>query len=223
MSGSYKRINYDLRPAKSVERKMLLALLRRLCSNEKISEYAYVGMGSTFFSDFKLLHKEFHLEKMVSIEKEKIDQERFEFNVPYNCIDLEFGISTEIIPVLKIWDKKCIVWLDYDTYLDPYMFSDIELIFKRLTNGSFYLFTSCRHLMDNEEFYTVESFKSKFGTLAPYNLQVKDLSLENSISVIQNMIINKIVDVIENRNLSLPNEEKLCFNRIRPSNYVFLN
>jgi len=61
MPPSYRLINYNLRPAKSVERKMLAEGMSRLSIFGKIEDYNYVGFGSTFFSDFLLLHSEFLL------------------------------------------------------------------------------------------------------------------------------------------------------------------
>jgi hypothetical protein len=57
MAGSYEKINYSLRPAKSIERKMLCDAFRRLSAFGKVENYQYIGFGSTYFSDFSLFHK----------------------------------------------------------------------------------------------------------------------------------------------------------------------
>ncbi len=70
MSESYMQINYSLRPAKSVERKMLCEAIKRLAVFDKIESYKYVGFGSAYFSDFSLIHRSLGIEDMLSIEKD---------------------------------------------------------------------------------------------------------------------------------------------------------
>lgn len=48
---SYREVNYSVRPAKSVERKMMIEAFRRLHLAWGIGCYRYVGMGSIYFSD----------------------------------------------------------------------------------------------------------------------------------------------------------------------------
>ena len=73
-------INYELRPAKFTERKMLLAVLTRICAFYD-SPYQYIGFGGLDYTDFKLFHKELYIDKMISIEGgRKISKERTVFN-----------------------------------------------------------------------------------------------------------------------------------------------
>ena len=61
MSGSYEKINYSLRPAKCIERKMLCETFRRLSIFGKVETYSYIGFRCTFFSDFALFHKSLNI------------------------------------------------------------------------------------------------------------------------------------------------------------------
>jgi hypothetical protein len=54
MSSSYRKINYTLRPAKNIERKMLCEAFHKLHPFGKVQNYRYIGFGSTYFSDFIL-------------------------------------------------------------------------------------------------------------------------------------------------------------------------
>src|SRR5947208_3271845 len=95
--GSYpRRINYALRPAKSIERKMLTEAFGCLASFGRVSAYRYVGFGSPFFSDFILFHRTLGINNMISIEQDVDHRERFAFNRPFSCIQLEYGSSNEI-------------------------------------------------------------------------------------------------------------------------------
>ena len=52
---SSKRLNYETRPAKFTERKMLLSSFLRIC-NLYGGNYQYIGLGGVSFTDFKLFH-----------------------------------------------------------------------------------------------------------------------------------------------------------------------
>ncbi len=140
MTGSYKEINYNLRPAKSVERKMLCEALRRLEIFSDLAEYRYVGFGATFFTDFLLIHKSLALNDLISIEEIKEDKERFKFNCPYGCVKLCFGDANDVLPKIS-WTKKLILWLDYDEPLKNNMLTDIGTFISRALAGSIILLT----------------------------------------------------------------------------------
>ena len=86
MPGTYEKINYSLRPAKSIERKMLGNAFRKLSDFGAVESYRYIGFGSTYFSDFILFHKALGIKHMISIERDRENEERFRFNCPFRCI-----------------------------------------------------------------------------------------------------------------------------------------
>lgn len=135
MTGSYEKINYSLRPAKAIERKMLCDAFRRLSPFGKLESYRYVGFGSTYFSDFILFHKSLGIQNMISIEKDKLNEGRFSFNLPYKCINLEFGDSNDVLPDMS-WNIRTINWLDYDGTLDLNVLSDINFLVTHVQPGS---------------------------------------------------------------------------------------
>src|ERR1035438_1696889 len=107
MPPSYRAINYSLRPAKAVERKMMGEAFRRLHPFQRIEDYRYVGFGSIYFSDFQAVHRTLGISDMVSIEKNVSAEACFEFNKPYRSIELIFGNSSVVLPKLP-WDKPTI-------------------------------------------------------------------------------------------------------------------
>lgn len=127
MSASYREINYGLRAAKCIERKMLCEAFRRLSNFHSLDRYRYVGFGSTYFSDFVLIHKSLGITDMVSIEMDTMHMERFKFNKPYRCIKMEFGHSNARLPTLS-WDIPSIVWLDYDGSLTREVLADVKFV-----------------------------------------------------------------------------------------------
>lgn len=142
---SGKRINYNLRPAKAVERKMLSESLRRLSSFRQLKSYQYVGFGSYYFSDFKLFHRDLHISRMTSIEINGSQRKRFDINKPYNCIDIIYGRARDKLKEVPWRDAPAIVWLDYDTVLDYEKLQDIRYVCNQLVSGSVLIVTVNAH------------------------------------------------------------------------------
>jgi hypothetical protein len=136
MTGSYRQINFSLRPAKSIERKMLCEAFRRLAEFGHVSDYRYIGFGSTYFSDFILVHKTLAIRNMLSIERDDFNKARFEFNRPFHCIKLYFGESNDVLPELGWRDVRTICWLDYDGKLDSSVLTDVRLFCANAVSGS---------------------------------------------------------------------------------------
>ena len=81
---SYLKVPYDLRPAKQVERRMLIDAFHRLTSaGFPIADYQYTGMGSIYFVDFILFHKLLGMDKLLSVEFDKDIEKRVKFNAPF--------------------------------------------------------------------------------------------------------------------------------------------
>lgn len=136
LPGSWGKINYNLRFAKNIERKMLSEAFQCLTTFGPINRYRYVGFGSHFFSDFKLFHRTLGITEMISIEDvEEQYKERFRFNRPYRCIKLKFGPSRYELPRL-FWNRKTILWLDYDSALNLDVLADVEFFCANAVSGS---------------------------------------------------------------------------------------
>jgi hypothetical protein len=137
---SYNLVNFALRPAKYVERRMIVDTLRRLQGVVAPHTYRYVGFGSVYFTDFLLMHRELGIHSMVSIEVEEGDEDRFKFNVPLKCVDLKFGHSNDVLPELD-WSERSIVWLDYDRSLETAFLADVETVASQIVPGSVLILT----------------------------------------------------------------------------------
>lgn len=208
---SPKKINYETRPFKFTERKMLLSTFIRL-SNKYESPYQYIGFGGLTFTDFKLFHKELHIEKMHSIEGGDFSTERLSFNKPYSFIKIHKDLSTNALLKMDL-SKKSIIWLDYDNDLDNYMFDDLSLLINKLPIGSIYLMTCNKQLKSEKtgEIYKVDEFNEKFGSKVPFGIKSKDFSAEESHKTIRKMLLTHIDNIIIDRNR---NDENLKFQQL---------
>lgn len=197
---SPKYLNYETRPLKFTERKMLLSCLTRLV-NYFNNQYQYIGLGGVSFTDFKLFHKELHISDMYSIEAgTKISEEKLKFNSPYAFIKIIKDLSTNALNNIPL-DKRALVWLDYDGNLEDYMFNDITALFSKLPEGSIYIMTCNRELKSKEtgKEFTADEFKSVFGHLIPFQVKNKDFSNTSNYLTIRKMLKTQIDNTLNQR------------------------
>ena len=231
MAASYRQINYSLRPAKAIERKMLCEAFQRLYPFAKIETYRYVGFGSIYFSDFYLFHNALGMDDMVSIEKDAHAQKCFEFNRPYSCVRLDFGLASEVLPELD-WQAKTIIWLDYDGKLNEMVLSDVTSVCARASSGTM-LLVSVNAQADGEpdeekrqkyreetgkpfdiHCYRLREFNNRVEEDLPPEVTGRELRGEQIAKISRKLIDNKIAESLASRNGPLPDAEKLMYRQI---------
>jgi len=138
---SYLKVHYELRPAKQVERRMLIDAFQLLSlSGFSIKDYQYTGMGSFYFIDFSLFHRWLGFKKMLSVEYSNKIRKRVQFNKPFDFIEIKIAPIGDVIPTLSP-DLKHALWLDYDGILNESHLADISLATTYLSVGSILLIT----------------------------------------------------------------------------------
>ena len=143
MAPSYREIDYRIRPAKHVERLMLCEAFRHLRFHV-LNDYQYVGLGSIFFTDFRLVHRSLGISRMISIEKVVNHRDRFEWNKPYAGISLRFGTTGQHLSRID-FNIPTIFWLDYDDPLSGSIISDIRTVAHNASHGSVLVVTVNAH------------------------------------------------------------------------------
>src|SRR5438270_10539979 len=99
---SSTKVQYELRAAKQVERRMLIESLQALSlAGFPITDYQYTGFGAIYFVDFILFHKILGIREMLSIEGSPKVHRRAVFNRPYDAVRVHLGLSTDVIPTLS--------------------------------------------------------------------------------------------------------------------------
>lgn len=138
---SAKYVSYDLRPAKQCERKLILELFS--CAGEcghKIGKYRYVGMGANHFYDFILMHKQFSISKMVSLEHDVSMYNRAVFNTPFKFLKVVNQSVGDFSSVDKV-DGNTIYWLDFDDGISPAILGDVASIAQNVVENDFVFVT----------------------------------------------------------------------------------
>lgn len=191
-------LNYEIRPCKFAERRMLLSSFARIIGVFK-QRYQYIGFGGLSFTDFKLFHKELHINEMYSIEGGYCTQ-KLEFNKPYSCISILHGHSSDMLSSIDL-TKPSIIWLDYDDVLSLDVFTDLELVLHSIPRGSIYIMSCNRQLRkDRTSPYSKEELRDIYGGLVPFDIQDDCCTDINSSSTIKRMIEADCNNILKNRN-----------------------
>ena len=138
---SYEKVQYEFRPAKQVERRMLLDAFQRLtAAGFAIQDYQYTGLGSIYFIDFIMFHRYLGIRHMLSVEYSPDVEKRVKFNRPFRLVKIEIGDIADQIPQLSP-DRRHILWLDYDHVLTKDVVDAVVLASSHLSCGSLLLVT----------------------------------------------------------------------------------
>lgn len=106
---------YHLRQNKAVDRYLFAETLRRISPFQGIDSYSYFGLGGYSFEDFKVLHLQFGIVRMISFETKRDIHCRQRFNRPFGCIDARHMSCGDFIKRAEDFLEGCsIVWLDYE-------------------------------------------------------------------------------------------------------------
>lgn len=188
---------YHLRPHKAIERNLFVKTLKMLDRVPEIDlkDYRYVGFGAAFLEDFKLMHSEFGIAKMDSIEIDSKAFSRQVFNNPYSFIKLFNESSTDYINGGSLKeDCRQIIWLDYATVELAQQLKDVEQLAEKLEDYDILKLTF------NSQIFDVKNYPTKFNkfntevtlkSYTPPNLTLKELSNDYS-GVIRSMAFKAI-------------------------------
>jgi hypothetical protein len=220
MSGPVpERFNYALRPAKTMQRKMLCVALSRLARIAPLLQYRYVGLGGLTFRDFAIFHQRLGIRDMVSIERRLDAKKRFRFNRPYSCVGIEWGNSQDVLPTLD-WTKRAIAWLDYEGHLNAEMLQDIGLVVSQTRSGSAVIVTVCAAPGEDSSDTTAphkrfDKLQGRVGAAKiPIDVQPHHLAKWGTANVYRRIITDQIEVTLSNRNAALAGDEKVKYQQL---------
>jgi len=214
-------INYTLRPAKNIERKMLAEGFARLAPLAPLPSYRYIGFGSFSFNDFSLYHHALGIRHMVNIERDVDNRGRYEFNRPFKCITMRFGESGELLPLLD-WDRRTIVWLDNVDPLNEGILMDIGTVISRAVSGSVVVFTVNAHPFevngDNvervHELRLAQIKANVGGRWVAEEVQPKELKGWGTADLYWRIMSDKIEETLQERNAPEVRRDHLHFRQL---------
>lgn len=131
---------YEFRPAKAAQRRMIVDACRRLTAISALDQYQYVGFGGLEFIDFIEFHRGLGIPRMTSIERDTNMQHRLEFNKPYKGIRVLMGEARDQLPQVD-WTIPAITWLDYTDVLTKDILRDLDYVVRSSVPGSIVIVT----------------------------------------------------------------------------------
>src|SRR3989344_4033895 len=109
--------NYQLRPSKHVERKIFVETFHHLRKvGYDISDYFYTGMGSPYYTDYLLFHRNLYINRMRCFENNTNLKKRMVFNKPLDFIALKNEDINQAVNDLD-YRKRYLIWFDYQSML----------------------------------------------------------------------------------------------------------
>ncbi len=165
MSNS-RDINYIIRPAKGVERKMLAEICSRFGLLHPLTEYQYVGYGGAYFCDFSLFHRALNIPRMISIEHDKPGIKRYEFNKPFKCVRVESGNARDLLPDLD-WTRPSVVWMDEIKELSEDLINVVGAVVRQLVSGSLIILTVAATQLSGDDRERRDQLTRRLGRFTP--------------------------------------------------------
>ena len=217
-------LNFAIRSAKNVERKMMCEVFERLNRIAPLPQYRYIGFGSWGFYDHSLFHRRLGIRDMISIEADTALKGRIRINKPYRCIDMRWGESTHHLPNLD-WDKRSIVWLDYFSQLNTNVLDDIRTVTAEGVSGTILVITVDAEPRPKEgkniPSTRMKTLVSNVGEeCVPSGIRAKHLAKWGLAKVQHRIGTNEIQDALNDRNAPVDDEKNLHYNQLFNFNYA---
>lgn len=224
MSSTLSRVLYALRAAKNIERKMLCEAFTLLARLDSLEGYSYVGFGALGFHDHALVHRRLGITDLRSIEKNEMWKRRVDLNKPYR-VKMMWGTASERLKDLD-WDRRTILWLDYDDPLDDEMLDDIHYATSQARSGSVLVVTVSAHPevvhpLAEAPAKRLATLRAKVGEArVPHGTTGKDLSGWGLARVSRLVICDEIREVLRRRNAALPEGARVSFTQLFNFHYA---
>ena len=203
------KLDYSLRPAKAITRRMVVEALGRLGPLVDPRSYRYVGMGSIYFRDFQLIHRQLGIDDMITVEGKANAEVRVRFNLPLACIRLMMGSTGEMLPQIPLGEKPHIVWLDYESRVDKAVLTDVDETVARCASGSVLLFTVNASRPKRKE---REGWLKELGSDWP---DPAELQSQPDYALYSYRVLRAQIDnALEARNAGVPEHQRIGFRQI---------
>lgn len=197
---SFNIVNYSVRPNKHIQRSLVFEGYRDLRDRLSLGSVRYIGLGSIWFSDFVMAHRDLHIEHMVSIENDEIGYSRANFNKPFKCVEVINEMSTDALKLLcddkGYSDRPWFVWLDYDGSFDETVSEDIQIVVERApTNTALVITFNADQRKYGKPRARPNRIKSLFGDVAPDNLTKEECEGKKLPGLLADLAIDRMKSV----------------------------
>lgn len=138
-------VNFSLRQNKAIERQIVFDGIRAIVNRLDLTRLAYVGLGSVWFTDFAMAHRQLGISSLHSIEMDPTVFRRARFNKPFRTLRVHEGMSKDVVPLLlkrrDLKSKAWVTWLDFDQRLYLETIRELCDLVANLPDNSFLITT----------------------------------------------------------------------------------
>ena len=166
---------------------------------------------------------------MVSIERVGAHKGRFEFNRPFGNVEIRIGAAKQHLPNLD-WDKRLILWLDYDDGVSGGILDDVHTVATRAKSGLTLAVSVqaeqmwSRSTADEEgatRIVSVGEFRREFGEKrTPHDLDPRILRGWGIARTSRELLRAELNEAVLARNVAFPEEGELEFRQIGAFEYA---
>ena len=188
---------------------MVVEALSRLGPLNPVGEYRYVGMGSTYFRDFQIIHRRLGISDMTTIEGQLQAEDRIRFNLPLACIEIMMKTTSDALPQIEFEDNPHIIWLDYESRVDGGVLSDIEEVVGRCASSSVLLVTVNAERLEDDD---CENWLNAIGNGRPEPRYPRTRSEYALLSY--RVLREQFRAALESRNAARPKDQHMNFHQI---------
>ena len=196
-------VNFSVRQNKTIERAIVFDGLRRILSVYSGTTFVYIGLGSIWFVDFDVAHRELAIDKMVSIEADEVIYKRAKFNKPYRTVEVVHGHSHDVLPDLvadrgDLTMHPWIVWLDYDEAIDETKLDELAGLIANLPSNSVLLttFNAAASRYERRPVDRRDRFEQLFGDAFPTEQFTSTADAKNELKVMS-ALSDAVLDFME--------------------------
>ena len=197
---SFNKINYNLRPSKSIQRQIVFAGIDKAMRHLDLDNLLYVGFGSVWFTDFVLAHKTLGIRDMISIEGDDVGYRRAVFNIPYATVRVVHGYSNSVLPKLfserGLRQRPWMIWLDYDYQLNESVREDMRLVVENAPQNSIILLTfNGREMKYGKAADRPDAIKQLLGSVVPDDLSKDDCKNDRLLETLADLSLDYLVSI----------------------------
>jgi hypothetical protein len=163
-------IDYDIRPSKQIERKVLFETVRAgELAGIDVSALPYVGLGGVRYTDFLAARRILGTRDFISLERDKKLAPRCQYNRPFESVTV-FNVKAEEFLQSGGLSVPAVVWLDFEYPVNRNCRADIFSLVAKCKPGSFIFLTALaeinRQVAETDDRKKKEFYVRQLGSFA---------------------------------------------------------
>lgn len=166
-------IDYDVRPSKQIERKVLFETIRAAeLAGVEVADLPYIGLGGFRFTDFIAAKRVLGTTRFTSLERDKALYPRCQFNRPFESVSVVNQSAQDFLDNGGL-TEPAVAWFDFEYPVNRDCRADIFSLAAKCKPGSFVFLTALaeinKSVLGTDERQKKDFYVKQLGNFAqPY-------------------------------------------------------